>query len=182
MIAYLEGVIKFIEPDRCVVLTGGIGYGVHAVGWVPNLGEEVRLHILDYIREDRRELFGFEDHSMLALFKRLIDISGVGPKLAQKILSAHSANRMTQIIMQGDLASLTSISGVGKKTAQKIILELKGVLVTEEVESGMDSDTLEALLSLGYQREDCTEILLTLTAESPEERIREALQLLDKTV
>ncbi len=176
MIAYLEGVVRSVDQNTIVVVTGGVGYRVFYIGFTPELGEEIAIHIHDYIREDRHELFGFTDVGMLKLFEKLIDISGVGPKLAQKILRAESSEELHRHILSGDVEFLTTVPGVGKKTAQKIILELKGVLVQEQDESPADSDTVDALVSLGYQRRDAVGIIKHLTAESPEDRIREALK------
>ena len=160
-----------------ILRIGDIGYKVFIAGFTALSDQVHALYIYDLVREDRRELYGFEDQSMLELFEKLIDISGVGPKLAVKILAAGSAEKLKGVISGGDIEFLTSISGVGKKTAQKIILELKGVLA--ELEGSVhDTDTLEALMSLGYSRKDCNEIIPHLKAESPEDRIREALKLL----
>ena len=176
MIAYLEGVVISVGGNWLVVKVGGVGYKVFPIGFFAEIGDDVSLHIVDYIREDRRELYASKDSSVLDIFEKLIDISGVGPKLAQKILSAGDTEKMKEMITKGDIGFLTSISGVGKKTAQKIVLELKGVLTSVD-DSPEDTDTLEALMSLGYQRKDCAEIIKHLKAETPEERIREALQM-----
>jgi len=176
MIAYLEGRVINVDLDAMVVLAGGVGYRVYYIGFSPENGDNVSVHIHDYIREDRHELFGFTDIGLLKLFEKLIDISGVGPKLAQKILRAGSSEELHRHILGGDIDFLTAISGVGKKTAQKIKLELKGVLVQEQESSPEDSDTIDALVSLGYQRRDAVAIIKHLTAESPEDRIREALK------
>lgn len=177
MIAYLEGIVRQVDQDHIVVLVGGLGYKVYYIGFTPEIGEGLEIHIFDYIREDRRELFGFQDTQMMKLFEKLIDISGVGPKLAQKILRAGSSEQLHQHILDGDIEFLTTVPGVGKKTAQKIILELKGVLVQDQKVTSEDMDTIEALVSLGYQRRDAVAIIKHLTAESPEDRIREALRL-----
>ena len=99
-------------------------------------------------------------------------------KLAQKILRAGNFEMMQKKLLDGDIEGLTAIAGVGKKTAQKIILELKGVLVSEEPVSPQDNDTLEALLMLGYSQKEGLFALKQLTKNSPEERIKEALKYL----
>lgn len=178
MIAYLEGDVLYGGDGFAVVRTGGIGYRVFPVGFVPLPGSTIAVHVYHHIREDREELYGFESRDLMQWFEQLIDISGVGPRLAQKILAPGDAAAFQRSILQGELGYFTAISGVGKKTAQKIILELKGVLVTAEEEAPLDQDTLEALLSLGYDRRDATEVIPQLTGETPEDRIREALRLL----
>ena len=107
----------------------------------------------------------------------IVNISGVGTKLAQKILSVGSSDEISSKIIQGDLSFLTSISGVGKKTAQKIILELKGVLVHDDGKEE-DTDAIEALMSLGYSRQDCIEVLNQVEPGDVEDRIRKALKIL----
>lgn len=179
MIAFLEGKIRSVGSGWVVLQIGGIGYKIFTVGNNPMVGEEISLHIFDYIREDRRELFGFIDIETSDLFQRLIDISGVGPRLAQKILGSNSREEITDGILRGDIDFLTRISGVGKKTAQKIILELQGVLVSLEP-AVRDNDTLDALVSLGYKERDVVDLVNQLTAESFEDRVKEALRLLSK--
>ncbi len=180
MIAYLEGVVRFVEQDGAVVVAGGVGYKVNFVGVHAEDGESVALFIYQHIREDRNELYGFSSRSYQRLFLELIDISGVGTKLAQKILNAGTEQVVAQRIAGGDIDFLTGISGVGKKTAQKIVLELKGVLVDESPATSQDSDTLEALLSLGYSKQDCQSIMAELPEGTPEARLKYALKLLSR--
>lgn len=176
MIAYLEGTIRTVSLDSCIVQVGGIGYKVYYMGCSPEVGETVYLQIYDHIREDRHELFGAPDQSTLDLFENLIDINGVGPRLAQKILGVTTPKQIQDRILHEDIAFLTSIPGVGKKTAQKIILELKGVLVKEEEAVVEDTYTVDALVSLGYSRRQAIELSRTLTGSTTEEKIKEALK------
>lgn len=178
MIAYLNGEVLHGGDGWAVLLVSDVGYKIFPVGFSALAGSRLEVHILDYIREDRRELFAFESRELMELFQKLIDISGVGPKLAQKILASGDAEALQRNIVSGEIGFFTSISGVGKKTAQKIILELKGVIVSVESASPIDNDTLDALLSLGYQKRDVQDIISELTADSPEERIKEALRML----
>lgn len=166
--------------NSIVLRVGDIGYRIFPVGFVSEVGQKLAVHIHDFIREDRHELYAFTQPRALDLFEKLIGISGVGPHLAQKILASGDVAKLEASIMKGDIGFLTSISGVGKKRAQKIILELKGVLVSLDGENVEDQDTLEVLLSLGYDRKDCVEILPRLTRETPEDRVKEALQLLSR--
>ncbi len=174
MIAVLEGIIRSAEADHVVCMAGGVGYRVYLVGTSADVGAQALFHIYDHIREDRRELYGFSDRESLLLFERLIDVSGIGTKLAQKMLSQATRADVEKHIMKGDLGFFEGISGVGKKTAQKIILELQGSLVTE-VDDPSDKDAIEALMSLGYQRRDAVEALKGLEG-STEDRIKQALK------
>lgn len=181
MIAYLEGKVLKTQGEGVVVFTSGVGYEVFVVDHFPQPGDDIALYIFDYIREDRRELYGFAHEGAKAVFEKLIDISGVGPKLAGKILSAVPYETLVNGILAGDLVMLTNISGVGKKTAQKIILELKGVLVEQEADGAtvqIDTEVMDALVSLGYKERDCRDVLEALTGETVEDRIREALRQL----
>ncbi len=171
------------ESDGSIVLkVEGVGYRVFTVGFSIVVNEKLSLHIYDHIREDRRDLYGFADLEVLRLFEALIGISGVGTKLAQKIFAAHSSDELSARITQGDVEFLTGISGVGKKTAQKIVLELKGVLALEEVYQKEDTETLDALVSLGYSRVDGMEVIQELQSDTVEEKIMEALKLLGKNL
>ncbi|MBT4857236.1 Holliday junction branch migration protein RuvA [Candidatus Uhrbacteria bacterium] len=178
MIAFLEGNVQNVGVDSIVLRVGGIGYSVYYTDANPVAGEVLSLHIYDYIREDRHELFGFVDEGMRTLFEKMIDISGIGPKMAQKILRAAPRAQLHTHIEKGDVAFLTQVPGVGKKTAQKIILELQGVLVTTQEETSSDYETVDALMSLGYGRQDAQLVVAELTAETTDDRIREALKLL----
>lgn len=182
MIAYLEGTVQSVDVDELVLLVGGVGYRVIYAGFAPEVGDAIKVFVYDYVREDRRELYGFPDRPLRDFFVRMIDISGVGPRMAQKILRAGSLEDLHKHITSGNIAYLTNVPGVGKKTAQKIVLELQGVLVTDVEDGGsvQDQDTLDALMSLGYSRGDAAETIKQLTSASTDERIKEALQLLGR--
>lgn len=180
MIGMLTGEVKYANQNSLIIEINGIGYSVFTVGIRALVGQNITIWIHDLVREDRRELYGFQDLETKDLFEQMIDINGVGHKLAQKILDSHSADDLKKHIIAGDLAFLTSLSGVGKKTAQKIILELKGVIVTENENQEIDSDVIDALTSLGYRKQDLNPVLKHLTEKSTEARIREALKMLSK--
>jgi Holliday junction DNA helicase RuvA len=96
MIAYLKGKVAFLEPESAIVVTGGVGYRVFLVGTLPELNDDVEFFIHQHIREDRNDLFGFPSRDYLRLFLKMTDISGVGTKMAQKILNAGSEKQVTQ--------------------------------------------------------------------------------------
>lgn len=178
MIAFIEGIVAYLEEDAVVVSVGGLGYRLFTPRAPSAAGETVRFHIAEVIREDRHDLYGFRTRDELAMFHQLVGIDGVGPKMALKILSAGTIDTLLRNIQAGDVGFLTSISGVGKKTAQKIVLELKGVLVGEAATEG--GDVVDALLSLGYSRSDLEAIIPHLTAETVDQKIKQALQMLGK--
>lgn len=182
MLAFLEGTIAMIEGESVVLAVGGVGYRVFTGKVQGEVGATARFYLAEVIREDRYDLYGFRTREELDFFHRLIGIDGVGPKMAQKILSSGTESSLRSKIQAGDIGFLTSISGVGKKTAQKIILELKGTIVDSDSElSSADFDIMEALLGLGYNRSDVMAVLPKIVGDRPEDRVKHALQMLGKT-
>lgn len=184
MIAYLDGTITGLESDGVLLEVNGIGYRVFVARQKCEVGDRVRFWIGEIIREDKHDLYGFGDRSDQALFEEFMGVSGVGPKLAQKILASGSAEEIIRHIHTDDVAFFNGISGVGKKTAQKIILDLKGVLVLEEkTEAGsVQSDVADALESLGYSKADISGIAKDIIGETTESRVKSALKLLSRHV
>jgi len=181
MIAMISGQVVYHGVGFVIVQTQGIGYKILMPEDVAHsLHGEVVLYTHEVIRDSEHELFGFTSVSALELFWKLITVSGVGPKGAQKIVCADEIESVKSKITQGDLSFLTNIPGVGKKTAQKIILELKGVLMDEPTTSGFDEDALGALQALGYSRKEAEQIMSSVEGKTTEERIRHALRLLGK--
>lgn len=185
MIGSLRGKVLSVHVTNVLIEVAGIGYVVKAPASVLSamkVGEERFVYVHDHVREDAHDLFGFNTREELALFDRLLAISGVGPKVALTVLSAGSLETVRRGIMQGDIGLLTSVPGVGKKTAQKIILELKGQIVEESQMSIGDVEVIEALVSLGYTASQSREALKTIPAEVKDvsERVREALKRLAK--
>lgn len=181
MMAYLKGKIFYRGNGFIIVERDGIGYKItlpesFARGFV----DEVELYLHEAMREDGRELFGFLYVDQLELFWKLITVSGVGPKSAQKIVYSDLVDRVKAKIMSGNVEALTGVQGIGKKTAQKIILELKGTLALEPETSTQDTDALEALVGLGYSRRDAQDALSLIEEVSTEDRIRAALKRLSR--
>jgi len=165
MIALLRGVLLEKHPNQAIVETGGVGYDVtipvSTFTHLPDAGAEVRLRIHTHVREDTLALYGFLTQDEKALFERLIEVSGIGPTLAVKILSGVLAENLIHAIRRGEMERLVRIPGVGKKTAERMMLELRDKLPAvagEEPESAaaafsaIDQDVLSALLNLGCAR------------------------------
>jgi len=163
MIAHLRGKLIYKEPGQAIVEAGGVGYdvaiSVPTFTALPSVGAEAALHIHTQVSEDQIALFGFLEREEKRLFERLITVSGVGPKLAIKMLSGLSAERAVQAIRGQDHAQLVRIPGVGKKLAERLVLELKDKLddfavapVQTSVRGPVVDDVLSALVNLGYQR------------------------------
>jgi holliday junction DNA helicase RuvA len=167
VIAYLRGRISDKQPNRIVIDVNGVGYDVsvplstfYGLG---DRGTEVALRIHTHVREDALALFGFATALELALFERLIGISGIGPKLALAVLSCIEPADLVRAIERADVARLTSIPGVGKKTSERIVIELKDRLPRVPAEaastaagaaepSALRDEVLSALVNLGYHR------------------------------
>ncbi|MFB3814735.1 MAG: Holliday junction branch migration protein RuvA [Terriglobales bacterium] len=162
MIAHLRGRLLSKHPNQAVVDVGGVGYdvtiSVPTFSDLPAAGSEVALHIHTHVREDTLALFGFLRAEEKQLFERLIQVGGIGPKLAVTILSGMPAAEMVGAIRRGDVAKLTRIPGIGKKTAERMVLELRdklaqfGEAVIAAPVSPVEEDVLSALVNLGYQR------------------------------
>jgi Holliday junction DNA helicase RuvA len=164
MIAHLRGKLIFKQPGQAILEAGGVGYdvtiSVPTFTALPNVGAEASLHIHTQVSEDQIALFGFLDAQEKRLFERLITVSGVGPKLAIKMLSGLSSERTVQAIRGQDHAQLVRIPGVGKKLAERLVVELKDKLDdfavapvrAPQVAGAAVDDVLSALTNLGYQR------------------------------
>jgi Holliday junction DNA helicase RuvA len=163
MIAHLRGKLIYKQPGQAIIEAGGVGYdvtiSVPTFTGLPVAGAETSLHIYTQVSEDQIALFGFQDREEKRLFERLITVSGVGPKLAIKMLSGLSPERTVQAIRGQDHAQLTRIPGVGKKLAERLVVELKDKLddfavapAQKAVQGPAVDDVLSALVNLGYQR------------------------------
>jgi len=196
MISRLTGTLVQKVPDHCIIEVGGVGYLVKTslttFGLLPEIGTELCLDILTYVREDQISLFGFFTSKEKILFQRLIAISGVGPKMALAILSGLPVEALARAIGSGDHARLSAIPGVGRKTADRIIVELRdriGKIIgnTGEnfaaTENSIIEDAISALVNLGYKRQVAESILIqTKPSDSMriEDVIRSALQELNR--
>lgn len=165
MIASLTGILKYKSPTEILIDVHGIGYTVSiplsTYEKLGDVGSSICLLTHFHVREDAVQLFGFFSDEERRLFKLLISVSGIGPKIAQSILSGMNVEELKSHLLSGDVTALTAIPGVGKKTAERLILELrdkvgKSISGAEPISSlGMASTTmhaeaLQALTSLGY--------------------------------
>ncbi len=165
MIAHLTGTLLDKHVQRLVIDVHGVGYEVFVpLSTFYGLGEagsDVALRIHTQVRDDAIQLFGFATALEIALFERLISVSGIGPKVALSVLSGIEPADLVRAVRQADLARLTRIPGVGRKTAERLVVELKDRLpdvssasaeATEPSDGDVRSDVLSALANLGYQR------------------------------
>ena len=168
-----------------MIENSGIGYEVGlsaSLCQTLKLGDLVSLWTHEHIREDARDLYGFTDPEELNFFKKLISISGVGPKMALKIFELGKVDEIKKAVLGGQAEFLSEASGVGSKTAQKIILELRGKINLDEDAGG--DDVIDALVRLGYSRQEARgavgKISPSMTAS--EARLKEALRSLGRRV
>jgi Holliday junction DNA helicase RuvA len=198
MIAFLRGRVLEKHPNRVIVDVGGVGYDVAVplstfyTAGEPGGAIELRVHT--HVRDDQIALFGFATPLELAMFERLIAVSGIGPKLALAVLSGIEPGDLVSAIQRGDLGRLTRIPGVGKKTAERIVLELRdrlpkpvdasGITAAPSGSAALRADLVSALANLGYHRQaiDRTLDLLLDTTETPrfETVLRQALKDLSR--
>ena len=169
MITFLQGILAEKDTGTAVVNVGGVGYAVQiplsSYERLPETGSPVKLLTHYHVREDAHQLFGFSTDEEREMFHRLLDVSGVGPKIALSVLSGMSVRELTVSIASADTKRLSSISGIGKKTAERIVLELKDKISKGqalEALAGKDEvpadgkvrDTVMALVSLGFKQVD----------------------------
>ncbi len=184
MFAYVKGVVTLIKPSYIVVDVSGVGYLI----LTPNsydyhLNKEVIVYTHHYVREDINALYGFMTLDSKDLFVKLISVSGIGPKSALSILASNQIDEIIIAIEASDVKYLTKFPGIGPKSAQQIILDLKGKLVTDDLEliPSQESDVSQALSALGYSKVEIKKVLKKINLDqSVELMIKEALKLLMK--
>ena len=193
MIYSLSGKLLLKEPNAIVVECGGVGFrcaaSVYTVQQMPQQGEQVSVYTHLSVREDAMELFAFCDREEMACFKKLISVSGVGPKVALAILSDITPSKFNLYVVTGDVKAITKAQGVGPKLAQRIVLELKDKVDLEGSASadvptgstfaagGAQNEAISALVALGYTQTEAAGAVAHLDpALSVEDMIRNALR------
>jgi Holliday junction DNA helicase RuvA len=199
MIARISGRLSEKSPTRIVVEVSGLGYELHiplsTFDKLGAVGENVNVLTYLHVREDALQLFGFATAMEKQLFQDLLSVTGIGPKVAQSILSSCSVETFCRSILQNDPASLTTIPGIGKKTAERLVLELRDRLArwpsrpempdetstTPKAEtSSLQEESILALVSLGYARTSAQKAVEKVIQESGdlalEELIKRALR------
>jgi holliday junction DNA helicase RuvA len=191
MIEFVEGILAAKNPSYAVVQCGGIGWhatiSLSTYDGLPAQGQNVRLWTHLYFHEDEFQLFAFATPEERWLFRNLITVNGVGPKLAITALSAAKPEIMHRAITEGDSDRLKSIPRIGSKIAERIVLELKKKLgekvpdfsVGTESKSGAVREAVDALLALGFSRteaEKAVDAAVKRGASGVEELIKSALR------
>ncbi len=196
MIVKLAGKLLDKQAPCALIDVNGVGYEINVslmtLVDLPSLGSDVEMHTHLVVREDSHTLYGFLTVHERSLFKDLIKVNGVGPKMALGMLSGMTVDEFARAILNRDVSSLVKLPGVGKKTAERLVIEMKDAIDGVGL-SGASENTitksdirLEAesgLLSLGYKAQDITKILNNLdykNASSSEDIIKMALQSIAK--
>jgi holliday junction DNA helicase RuvA len=196
MIAFVEGRLEEKHPTRVVLLAGGVGYEIFiplsSYDRLPEAHSTCRMLTVEVIREDAHLLYGFMTEAERDLFRRLIDVSGIGPKIALSALSGFPPREFKALVLNGDAKRLSTVPGIGKKTAERIILEMKDKISEGEAldalagprEAASDDlrrrDAVLALISLGYKQIDAVRMVQDACANldpshSVEDIVRRAL-------
>jgi holliday junction DNA helicase RuvA len=191
MLYSVRGRVALKEGNFAVVEAAGLGIKLFAsketLKALPAAGQETKLFAHLYVREDIFDLYGFGTAEELTFFEMLISVSGIGPKSALSILDIAPLAELSAAIKEGRPDLLTRASGIGRKTAERVIVELKSKVqsahssvVVEKMET--DADLLEALVGLGYRRDEARAALSRIDPKiiGMEERLKAALKILGK--
>ncbi|PIE37899.1 MAG: Holliday junction branch migration protein RuvA [Gammaproteobacteria bacterium] len=195
MIGRIQGTLLSKQAPDILVDVGGVGYEIQvpmtSLFQLPEAGSEVTLLTHFVVREDAQLLYGFVSEDDRRLFRELIKVSGVGPKLALAILSGMDAGQFAQCVADGSVAALVKLPGVGKKTAERLVVEMRDRLqdfaLCEAAEVAVEpsnagdivADAEGALIALGYKPAQAAKMITQVKSaeiDSSEELIRRALQ------
>ncbi len=185
MIARLKGVVVDKNEQLLLVDVSGVGYEVTVTEQLAedsSLNEGVLLYTYDHIRENSRELFGFSDVESKIFFELLLKVNGVGPKMAVSLMNLGESKQIRGAIASGNIAYISGASGVGKRLAERICVDLKDkvdMIAGQDVGelSAPGNDVIEALVALGYSRQQASVAISKVdTGASEEEQIKQALK------
>ena len=195
MYAFFKGKIDKIYSNRIILDVNDIGYEIYIPEsdiYTLNIGEMVKIYTYLHVREDEMKLFGFKSSESLEFFKKLITVSGVGPKAAIGIISKVDTESLCVAIATENIAALKSVPGIGPKMAQKIIFELKDKVLKEKIDEIQNKvkekinpnieEATTALEVLGYTQKQIKEVLekIDIKDDSVEDIIRKVLKQMQK--
>lgn len=193
MISYIKGTVEYVGEKQAIISSGGIGYAITLVPKILAIlavnQEEVKVFVYSKLnmREGTFDLYGFTKIEDLELFRILTSVSGLGPKTAMQVLSTVEPRHLKEAVQHEDPDALRKISGLGTKTAQRLVVELQGKLDYIDATGSdigaldIESQAMEALVSLGYSQSQAKEALHDVVdASDLSDRVRKALQLLAK--
>lgn len=188
MIGRLIGTLAAVGIDAVLIDVNGVGYDVAVTSRtyleLPPVGSEIVMHTHLYVREDQMALYGFTTSDDRDLFRLLLGVSGLGPKLALAVLATMGADDLRRVVVTDDAAALTAVPGIGKRTAQKYLLELRPKLEVPDgaLQAGPTLGEVRAALEgLGYQPDEISGALRDMPVDvSVEEMLRRSLRALGK--
>ncbi len=189
MIGRLRGIVAEKHAEGVLLDVAGVGYEMavppRALVELPGIGDEAVVHTHLHVREDAMALFGFSSEDQRDLFRLLLGISGVGPKVALAILGTMTPDDLRRAVLTDDAAALTAVPGIGKRSAQKLLLELRPKLELPDTELTPSSSPLaevrSALEGLGYQGDEIRVALAELPeTDEVDQLLRRALQTLGR--
>lgn len=185
MIGFLQGSLIDVTADSILVDVHGIGFEVvvhaRALRSLPGKDQAIRIYTWLQVNDNELRLYGFLARQEMELFKRLITISGIGPKVAMAILGRFEPGDFYRAVASQDLKTLTSVSGVGKKSAERLIFEFKDRILPglPDSSSAMGTEAealLDALLALGYSREEVYPQIMNLVENGEMGTLEESLR------
>jgi len=189
MIGRLHGILLERQPPQLLIDVGGVGYEVEAplsvFDRLPALGQPITLLTQLIVREDAHTLYGFHNAGDRALFRALLKVSGVGPRLGLAILSGVSSDDFALMVEAGDAQALTRLPGIGKKTAERLLLEMRGRLTDlpdrqggAAVPADAAAEARAALVALGYSAAEALKMVRAVEGpdQPAEDLIRAALK------
>jgi len=196
MIGFLTGKIISKKPTQIIMDVNGVGYQINiSITTFDKLGDvnsSVSLFTFLSVREDALDLFGFFTEAEKEMFRLLISVSGIGPKLAQSILSGIQIEELKEALQIGNISRLVAIPGIGRKTAERLLIELRDKVekLAEEfievsnVKFAIKNDAVSALTSLGYNTKTAEKVIRDILEKNPdapiEELVKNALSTLNK--
>ena len=183
MYEYIKGKIDSVNPGYIVIDNNGIGYKIYVSNpYSFEEDKEYKVYVYEHIREDEDTLYGFKTNEEKEFFLKLINVKGLGPKMALPMFSTGSLDGIIDAIERENILYLKKFPKIGDKVARQIILDLKGKLVSKgDTISVKDDELTDALLALGYKQVDIKKVIPKVNTNlSIEEKIKEALKLLLK--
>ncbi len=182
MYEYIKGIVTIIESNYIVLDNNGIGYIIYMPNpYVLNINEEKIVYLYQHLRENENTLYGFKNTEEKNLFLRLINVKGLGPKMALPMLATGSISGIIDAIERENILYLKKFPKIGEKLARQIILDLKGKLKLECETEPVNNELIDVLKGLGYKNADINNVVKQIDFnETIEEQVKQSLKLLMK--
>jgi len=176
MIVHITGTLQSKDINELIIESNGLGYMCHIsnnkFNQLPSIGGHLKILTFLHITENKHTLYGFFDNQERELFKMLISVSGIGPKIGIQLLSSTNTGQFTSMIINSDVKMLSSLPGIGPKTAKRLIIELKDKFtlthqhdIPADISNNLHQDTYSALIQLGYNNRDVQRVIQKITLD-----------------